>query len=133
MVFRKKPRDPALEDALHRFRPVAGLVDEAQSALLAAVPTSRNPGAPLGVALDEFERLTAKVERAMPAWRSEVTEDMWWRCSKAVADARAHASRLRSSPPGPEEFEKLNAALSDVLAPLEEFSETERRLLGRPF
>lgn len=111
---------------------MAELVDEAQRALLAAVPTSRNPGAPLLVALDDFERFMAEVERAMPAWRSEVTEQSWLQCSTAVADARAQAARLRSAPPGPSEFEKLNAALNDVVAPLEEFAFAERRLLGRP-
>jgi hypothetical protein len=132
VIGRKKRRDPALAGALERFRPVAALVDRAQRALLAAVPTSRDPGAPLLVALDAFEGLMAEVERAMPAWRIDVTEEWWVRCSSAVADARANASSLRSAAPGPSEFEKLNAALNDVIAPLEEFAFAERRLLGRP-
>jgi hypothetical protein len=131
-MFRNKPRDPALKEALRRFRPVGDAVEAAQRALLAAVPTSRNPGAPLGVALDEFERLIAEVERAMPGWRTDVTEELWLRCSDAVADARAQASTLRSAPSIVAEFEKLNAALNDIIAPLEEFAFAERRLLGRP-
>jgi len=132
VILRRKRPDPAIEQALERFRPAAEAVDAAQRVLLAAVPTSRDPGAPLVVVLDDFERWMAEVERAMPAWRSEITEELWLRCDHALADSLAEVSRLRAEPPGPSEFEKLNAALNDVLAPLDEFAVAERRLLGRP-
>lgn len=111
-----------------RFAAVAEAVDRAQRALLAAVPTYRHPGAPLSVALDDFDAALAEVARRMPAWRSPVTDAWWRRCEDALAAAEAQATRLRAAPPGPEEFEALNARIGDVLAPLEDFAEAEQAL-----
>jgi len=131
-MFRRKGSDPERNEALALFRPVAQAVDGAQRALLQAVPTYRNPGAPLIEALDGFEVELAAIESSMPSWRTAVTEEIWLRCERALSETRAAARSLRSSPPGPKEFEALNARLGDVLAPLEEFAEAERRILGKP-
>ncbi len=104
-------------------------MDAAQRALLAAVPTSRHPGAPLASALDEFDRRLEVVAHHIGQGRG--TAEVWERCETAVVAARAEAEAMRASPPGPTEFEALNARLGDVLGPLEEFAEIERELRRR--
>jgi hypothetical protein len=132
VLFKRRSVDPQLAQALELFRPVAHAVDRAQRALLVAVPTYRNPGAPLRAALDAFEAELSAVEALMPPWRTSFSDEAWTRCAEALKQTRSELLRLRDDPPGPEEFEKLNARLSDVLSPLEEFAETERRLRGKP-
>lgn len=128
MAPRKRPPDPELATARKRFDAVAALLDRAQRALLLAVPTARHPGAALSDSIDAFEASLADAEAIMPSWRTAATEEWWQRCRAALDAAKAEAARLRATPPGPTEFESLNARIGDVLAPLEDFAEAERAL-----
>lgn len=121
-LFRRRPSDPALDAARDAFRRVAAELDATQRALLAAVPTSRDPGTPLGEALDAFEAGLARVEALMPGWRHASTEAAWARCAEAVLQARRQADAVRAEG-GTLGFEALNARLGDVIAPLEEFAD----------
>lgn len=125
---RRGAQDP---EARRRFGAVATALAAAQRALLTAIPTARDPGAPLADALAAFARGLDDVERSMPGWRTPATEEWWRRCEEALREARSEAERLRASPPGPTEFEALNARVGDVLAPLEDFADAERALAGR--
>jgi hypothetical protein len=108
----------------------AGLVDEAQRALIAAVPTSRNPGRPLTDALDAFLAALGTLDAAMPTWRDDRVAHEWTKCSEGIGQARDQAKALRQQD---EEltFEQLNARVGDVLYPLEAFADAERDLRGR--
>jgi hypothetical protein len=124
-MFRKRRSDP-LPDTIRRgFAVAAGLVDEAQRALIAAVPTSRNSGVPLTKALDSFIAALRPLDDAMPAWRDERVAHEWTKCSDGIREARDQAIAFQII--GVElTFEQLNARLGDVLYPLEAFADAER-------
>lgn len=125
--FRRRRPDPEAERLREAFGPVAERIDEAQRALLAAIPTARNPGIPLALALLEFEKGLEEAEQAMPPWRQERTSADWEACREALERARREGARLRLEPEDLG-FEALNARVGDVLAPLERFADAERAL-----
>jgi hypothetical protein len=131
-MFRR--RDPARDlqlSALHdAFGVVASHVDAAQRALLAAIPTSRDPGVSLGQALATFGRRLEQAEAAMEAWRDEGLVHDWTKCTEGLAEARAEAGRLRLEP-ADLGFEALNARVGDVLHPLDAFADAEAALRRR--
>src|SRR5947207_12399039 len=123
MRFKRRastPDDPARKG----FATVASLVDHTQRSLLAAIPTSRDPGAPLREALDSFLQGLAAVEAEMPAWNDDAVAHEWTKCSDAIAEARAAAQRMKDLDVGLT-FEQLNAQIGDVLYPLEAFVDAE--------
>jgi hypothetical protein len=129
-MFKRRRIDPERARALQAFERAAVHVDAAQRALLAAIPTSRDPGIPLALALAELSARLGEAAAAMPAWRAPGHEDAWQRCAHSLEQARAEAERLRLQP---DElgFEALNARVGDVLHPLEAFADAERALRGR--
>jgi hypothetical protein len=129
MRFRK--RTSARDDpALSAFASAASLIDGAQRALLAAIPTSRDPGIPLGEALDAFLEALNAAGAAMPPWRDERWADDWKACSDGIAEARDAARRLKNLKVSLT-FEQLNAQIGDVLYPLDAFVDAERALRRR--
>jgi hypothetical protein len=129
-MFRKRAPDPLPEKIRRGFAIAAGLVDEAQRALIAAVPTSRNSGVPLGEALEAFLLALENLNDSMPAWRDDRLAHEWTKCSDGVREARAQAEALQQRDVELT-FEQLNAAVGDVLYPLEAFADTERDLRRR--
>jgi hypothetical protein len=127
---RRRKTEPLPPHVRSAFDAVAALVDAAQRALLAAVPTSRDPGIPLGEALGHFSRALDSLEAAMPSWRDEQVAHEWTKCSEALAEARAQAGTLRLSDDNLT-FEQLNARIGDILYPLESFADVERDLRRR--
>lgn len=121
-LFRRRERDPAAVAARAAFDAVAVHVDAAQRALLAAIPSARDPGVPLAQALAEFGKHLARATDALAHLNHERTK-----LTEALAAARAHAENLRLGPE-PAGFEALNARVGDVLHPLEAFADVERAL-----
>jgi len=119
-LFRRRSDDRALTVAREAFRRCASELDAAQRALLAAVPTARNGGAPLDEAIDRYLDGLDRLEANMGGWRIEQTEDAWKDCFRPLGESRALALKIKGSPP--EGFEALNARLVDVIAPLEQFA-----------
>ena len=120
-----------MPDEIRRaFGATAALVDEAQRALIAAVPTSRHRGIPLGEALSAFGASLDAVDTRMPAWRHETTAHEWTKCSEGVEESRRQAAALQRANAG-FTFEQLNAVIGDVLYPLEVFADAERELRRR--
>jgi hypothetical protein len=126
-LFRRRPADPEAERLRDAFAAVAERLDDAQRALLAAIPTARTAGIPLALALLEFDKGLDEAETAMPAWRHDRTSALWEECEVGLREARREADRLRLEP-ADLGFEALNARIGDVLAPLERFTEAERAL-----
>ena len=114
----------ATPDVDPSFAAACAAVDEAQRALLAAIPTSRDAGVPLAEALAAMGAALDRAARALETWDDPARD----RCRAAVADARDEAAKLRL---GSEKlgFEALNARAGDVLHPLEVFAEIERNIL----
>lgn len=127
LLRRRPPPDPGLAAALDAFAAVASSVERAQRALLAAIPTARDRGAPLRQALEGFEAWRSRAAAGMAAWRHERTNAEWERCREALDRARAEADRLRAED-GPPGFEVLNVRIGEVLDPLEAFRDAERAL-----
>src|SRR5262245_3948341 len=117
-MFRKRTRTSVPDEIRRAFGATAALVDEAQRRLLAAVPTSRDAGIPLSEALNAFIASVDAVSARMPAWRNETTAHEWTRCSEGVDEARRQATDLQRAN-ADLTFEQLNAAIGDVLYPLE--------------
>ena len=129
MPFRR--RTNAQDDPLARaFALVASRIDHAQRSLLAAVPTSRDPGTPLREALSEFIRGLDAADEAMPSWNEPRVAHEWTKCSEGIAEARAAAERLLETNVQLT-FEQLNAQIGDVLYPLEAFVDAERGMRRR--
>jgi hypothetical protein len=123
----RRERDPDADRIRSAFAAVATHVDAAQRALLAAIPTSRDPGIPLAQALAGLGTHLADAEAAMPGWLGPATRAGWEACDAALTSARAEAERLRLEPDGLG-FEALNARVGDVLHPLETFADAERAI-----
>lgn len=129
MRFKRRTSTP--DDPVRKgFGAVASLIDRAQRSLLAAIPTSRDPGTPLGDALDAFLQGLAAADAAMPAWKDDSVAHEWTKCSDAIAEARAAARRLENLNVELT-FEQLNAQIGDVLYPLEAFVDAEGSLRRR--
>jgi hypothetical protein len=124
-MFRKRASDPLPDSTRRAFVIAAGLVDEAQRALIAAVPTPRNPGVPLPDALDEFIAALDRLEDAMAPWRDERVAHEWTKCVEGIREARAQAVALQRIDVDLT-FEQLNARVGDLLYPLEAFADAER-------
>ena len=129
-MFRKSAADPLPDTIRRAFAVAAGLVDEAQRALIAAVPTSRNPGVPLADALDAFIAVLGALDDAMPAWRDERLAHEWTKCSDGIGQSRDQAEALRQQD-AELTFEQLNSRVGDVLYPLEAFADAERDVRRR--
>ena len=129
-MFRRRRNDPLPEETRRAFFVAAGLVDQAQRALIAAVPTSRNPGMPLAQALDAFLAALRTLDGAMPAWRDDHVAHEWTKCSDGISESRIQAERLQKHNVELT-FEQLNAQIGDVLYPLEAFVDAERGLRRR--
>ena len=129
-MFRKRAPDPLPEGIRHAFSVAAGLVGEAQRALIAAIPTARHQGVPLATALDAFLIALQTLDDAMPAWRDAQAAHEWTKCSEGIREARAQAVALMHTDAGLT-FEQLNARVGDVLYPLEAFADAERDLRRR--
>jgi len=112
---------------LAAFLYMASALDDAQRALLAAVPTARHDGVPLAAAIAAFERGLAEAADRMPAWRAAETATLHAECSAALIAARAEVERLRLEP-GRLTFEALNGRIGDALHPLEAFADAEQAL-----
>jgi hypothetical protein len=128
MFHRKK--QPLPERVRRGFAVAAGLVEGAQRALIAAIPTSRDPGVPLAEALDAFLERLDEIVGTMQAWQDDRVAHEWTICAKGVHEARAQAELLRAEQTELT-FEQLNARVGDVLYPLEAFADVERDLRRR--
>jgi hypothetical protein len=109
---------------------LAERLEEAQRALLAAIPSSRNPGIPVGDAIGSFLRGLDDVEALMQSWQNPAVDEAWHRCVRALEQARREAGRLQGQVPDLD-FEGLNARVGDVLDPLEVFTDVEQELRRR--
>lgn len=94
----------------------------AQHALLAAVPRPRDDGVPLGVALVAFGAALRRAYDALGNWDDPAAAEV--RASIVAARSAGEDLRLR---PGTLPFADLNEAIGEVLAPLEDVVEVERR------
>jgi len=129
-MFKRKKTD-ALPDEIRRaFMRSAVLVEETQRALIAAIPTSRDPGIPLHEAIDAFTRALEIARGSVAAWRDERLAHEWTKCSQALDEARRLSEGLRLAAGGLT-FEQLNARVGDVLYPLETFADVEAEIRRR--
>ena len=118
----RRRRSSPIAEAFDR---VAAHVEEANRALVAAMPSARRAGAPIAEALLAFESAIDAARAEMPGWRDERTETAWSRCLAALEDAETKAEKLRLSAPQLD-FEGLAMVLGGLIAPLEAFHDAER-------
>jgi hypothetical protein len=119
MWSRRRAADPELEAAWQSFLDFAKALDEGSRALLAAVPSSRRPGAPLDASVQGFlagvaaarERLALAAEQAASAG--------------ALDAAERRAIELPEVTSGME-FEHRTEAIGDVLDELGPIQDAER-------
>lgn len=119
--MRASRRRRALPEAFAR---AASEVEQAQRALLTAVPKPRDDGAPLGLALAAFTAGLRRADAELAGWDHPARATV----DQAIEAARAAADALRLHP-GALDFAALNEAIGAVLAPLEEIHDVERALL----
>jgi len=129
-LFRRRRDDPASDALRSSFDPVASEVAAAQRSLLAAVPTSRDPGVPLGQALSAFGAHLSAARAALERWEAPADSIQRAACAESLERARSEADALRLDE-GPLDFERLNARIGDVLHHLEEIGDIERALRRR--
>ena len=119
-MLKRKRIPEELEDAHAAFESVLANVERAKERLVAAVPSSRMPGRPLGEALADYEDGLSAARAGMDGWRRPETEDEWSACSAGLDEAIALAERFRLETPDLP-FDALMFALQDLMVPLEAF------------
>lgn len=119
-MWRASRRRRALPES---FAACASEIATAQRALLAAVPTFRDDGVPLGAALAAFRAALDRAAAALTGWDDAAAAEV----AQAIDAARSAGEDLRLRP-GTLSFADLNEAIGNVLAPLEDVTEIERRL-----
>lgn len=124
-VFRRRQTDPVRQAQLEAYLSIAEKVETAQQALLRAVPTFRDDGVALGIAIVQMNELLDSVEDELSRW--DAPEELVNRCRTALDQARAEAERVRVEP-SDLVFEALNACIGDILYPLETFVDVEAEL-----
>jgi hypothetical protein len=128
-MFKRKRKERLPDELTRAFMRTAVLVDEAQRALVAAVPTSRDPGIPVADAIDAFDQRLELARASMTAWRDDRLAHEWTKCSDVLREAHENANQLRLE--AGLTFEQLNARVGDVLYPLESFADVEREIRRR--
>lgn len=110
---------------LHGFEPIGQAIEAAQRALLQAVPTFRDDGIAIAIALAGFGEHLGEAERALAQW--DAPDDLRDRVLVAIGAARAEAAKLRLEA-NPLVFEALNGRIGDILDPLETVADLEAEL-----
>lgn len=123
--FRRRPIDPARAALLAGFEPIGVEIESAQRELLRAVPTFRDDGIAIGLALAGFSHHLDEAERALARW--DAPAELADRCRSAITAARAEAADLRLET-NALVFEALNGRIGDILFPLEAVADLETEL-----
>lgn len=118
-MFRASRRRRALPEP---FALATAEIAAAQHALLTAVPKPRDDGVPLGVALAAFGAGLRRALDAISTWDDPAASEI-----KASIEAAREAGEALRLQPGTLGFAALNGAIGEVLAPLEDLVEIERR------
>ncbi|HEV3473777.1 MAG TPA: hypothetical protein VG602_00165 [Actinomycetota bacterium] len=113
---------------METFEAALAAVERAKEALVAAVPSPRGKQHRTAAeALLDFEAHLKEATVLMDSWRTNDVDEDRRACAEGLQEAARRAERLRMEAP-PMDYEGLVAALGDLIAPLEVFADTERRL-----
>lgn len=112
------------------FEAVAGPVEAAKRALLAAVPAPRREPEPLASALVRLDERLEEARSAMDAWPADESPRIRADCLAALDETIRRSAALRLRAPALD-FESLVLVLGDVLAPLDAFADAEHALRRR--
>ncbi len=125
-IFRKRELPVDLRSCYEGFLSVIGSVELAKSAVVAAVPSARYPGVPLGDALGSYGRHLEEARTEMGSWRDDHLAEIWRECDQGLGEALELGDRLLAEP---EElgFESLLETVQELLDPLEPFERAEER------
>lgn len=119
--------DPRLDAAWAAFTRGSQALEEGMRALLATVPTARNPGAPLEAGVHGFVAGAHAAAAEIPAWTlPELTEVA--EAARQALDRAAALARTLPETAGGLEFEHRNERIDDVLAELDPLREAEQAL-----
>ncbi len=131
-LFRRRRLSAELEPVYAAFLSATEPVELAKAAVMAAVPSARYPGVPLGDALEGYERHLAEARSRMGPWRDYRVGEIWQECDEGIASARRVGARLRDQP-SELGFESLLETVQELLHPLEPFERAEEgfRILRR--
>lgn len=109
------------------FAAQAERVENARQALLGCLPVGRVDPAPIPVGLDLIRDELLAVRAELAAWRVPQVHAQWSACANAIAEALAHVEPARRTAATTDELEVLLDAVTDVVEPLDVWSDAERR------
>ncbi|MEX0991575.1 MAG: hypothetical protein WD004_04815 [Actinomycetota bacterium] len=124
--FRRRRLPSDLEATYAAFLSAIESVEKAKAAVVAAVPSARYPGVPLGDALGSYDRFLAEADTRMAPWFDERLAGIWEGCDAGIVEARRVGDRLREQP-SELGFESLLETVQELLDPLEPFELAEER------
>jgi hypothetical protein len=125
MWSRRRAADPEVEAAWRSFLDFAKALDEGSRALLAAVPSSRRPGAPLDASVQGFLAGVAAARERLDAWALPALAAEQTASAGALDAAERRAIELPEVTSGME-FEHRTEAIGDVLDELGPIQDAER-------
>lgn len=108
------------------FRAQAERVEQARRALLGCLPIGRVDPAPVPVGLDLLRDELHAVRGSLDAWRVPEVEAQWRACGRAIGEALEHIGPTRRTATTTTELEELLDAVTDVVEPLDAWSDAER-------
>ena len=124
-MWRRSPPDPAVEAAWAGFVRFATALDEGTRALLATVPSTRRPGAPLEAGVAGFLAGLDAARAELAAWAHPALADAQAATAAALDAAERRARDLPAASDGLE-FEHRNERVADVLDELVPVQAAER-------
>jgi hypothetical protein len=127
VLIRRKRVPDDLAPSLRGLRAVVVEVEAAKAAMIATVPSTRLPGAPLPDALLALDEHLRRARDLLPVWRHPQVEDEWRACGEGIDEALRRAAELREQAPDLGGFEGLIWAVDQLLEPLEAFEAAAER------
>lgn len=128
-MLRRKQMPAFLVPAWDEFHAQAARIEQARSALLGCLPVGRVDPAPVSVGLDLLRDELTRVAQDLPAWRREEVAAQWEACRLAVDEALGAVDDAHRVAASTGELEELLGAVSDVVEPLDAWSDAERAWL----
>lgn len=105
-------------------------VESARTALLGCLPVGRVDPAPVPVGLDLLHDELAAVAAVLDHWRVPEIEPAWHAVAAATAESRGAIAEAHHVATSTRELEALLEAVSDVVEPLDAWSDAERAWLS---
>lgn len=127
-LFERRPVLPDdLLPAWRSFLDAAEVIEAGRRTLLSTMPVGRVEPAPVAIGVQALRQSLDDADGWMGAWSGipQLTEDHQ-DCLESMAESRANLDQVNEVAASTNELEELQAAVEDVIVPLDAFADAER-------